>query len=96
MTNSRMVTIAYVVFGLLAGFFLEHVLLSAFSLFSTTQPLDHHLVPAAAPGPGEPKEFPLGHYYRPRGPAAGGFLYAYRNAEKRGPSRRRSSPSCAR
>ena len=76
-----MVTIAYVVFGLLAGFFLEHVLLSAFSVFSTTQPLTTTLFQLPL-GPGEPKEFSwatiIGLLI-----AAGGFFYAYQNVAAR-------------
>src|SRR3954470_7654817 len=43
MTNQRMVVIGYVVLGLLAGFFLEHVFLAAFGGFSPTQPLTRPL-----------------------------------------------------
>ena len=39
MTNSRIVAIAYVVFALLTGFFLEHVIFEVISLFSFTQPM---------------------------------------------------------
>jgi preprotein translocase subunit SecE len=44
MTNSRLVVIAYVVLGLAAGLFLEHVLLLVFGAFSPTQPLTRPLV----------------------------------------------------
>ena len=43
MTNNRLVAIAYVVLGLLAGLFLEHVLLAAFGGFGPTQPLTRPL-----------------------------------------------------
>ncbi len=39
MTNQRMVQIGYVVLAVLAGIFLEHLLLAGFGLFSLTQPL---------------------------------------------------------
>ncbi|MBS2024731.1 MAG: preprotein translocase subunit SecE [Deltaproteobacteria bacterium] len=39
MTNNRIVAFSYVVLALLAGIFLEHVLLGLFSLTSVTQPL---------------------------------------------------------
>src|SRR5436305_839621 len=43
MTNSRMVVIGYVVLGILAGMFLEHVLLAVFGVFGPTQPLTRPL-----------------------------------------------------
>ena len=43
MTNQRLVGIAYVVLALLAGIFLEHVLLAGFGLWSVTQPLTRPL-----------------------------------------------------
>jgi preprotein translocase subunit SecE len=43
MTNQRIVAIGYIVLALLAGFFLEHVLLAAFGSFSVTQPLTRPL-----------------------------------------------------
>jgi preprotein translocase subunit SecE len=44
MTNSRLVVIAYVVLGLTAGLFLEHVLLAVFGAFAPTQPLTRPLM----------------------------------------------------
>jgi preprotein translocase subunit SecE len=43
MTNQRIVAIGYIVLALLAGFFLEHVLLAVFGTFTTTQPLTRPL-----------------------------------------------------
>jgi len=43
MTNTRMVVIGYVVLGILAGMFLEHVLLAVFGVFGPTQPLTRPL-----------------------------------------------------
>ena len=43
MTNNRLVQIGYVVLALLAGLFLEHVLLVAFGNFPITQPLTRPL-----------------------------------------------------
>jgi preprotein translocase subunit SecE len=43
MTNQRIVAIGYIVLALLAGFFLEHVLLAVFGSFSVTQPLTRPL-----------------------------------------------------
>jgi preprotein translocase subunit SecE len=43
MTNSRLVVIGYVVLGLAAGLFLEHVLILVFGAFSPTQPLTRPL-----------------------------------------------------
>ena len=43
MTNTRLVAIGYVVLGLLAGLFLEHVLLIVFGAFAPTQPLTRPL-----------------------------------------------------
>ena len=43
MTNSRVVAVGYVVLGLLAGLFLEHILLAAFGSFGVTQPLTRPL-----------------------------------------------------
>jgi len=43
MTNQRIVAIGYIVLALLAGFFLEHVLLAVFGSFGTTQPLTRPL-----------------------------------------------------
>ena len=43
MTNTRLVAIGYVVLGLAAGLFLEHVLLVAFGAFGPTQPLTRPL-----------------------------------------------------
>ena len=43
MTNTRLVAIGYVVLGLLAGLFLEHVLLVGFGAFGPTQPLTRPL-----------------------------------------------------
>ena len=43
MTNTRTVVIGYVVLGLLAGLFLEHVLLAVFGNFGPTQPLTRPL-----------------------------------------------------
>lgn len=43
MTNARVVAIGYVVLGLLAGFFLEHILLAGFGGFGVTQPLTRPL-----------------------------------------------------
>ena len=43
MTNNRMVAIGYVALALLAGFFLEHVLVAAFGAFGPTQPLTRPL-----------------------------------------------------
>src|SRR3954469_13715997 len=43
MTNQRIVAIGYIVLALLTGFFLEHVLLAAFSTFTFTQPLTRPL-----------------------------------------------------
>jgi len=76
-----MVTIAYVVFALLAGFFLEHVLSSGFSLFSTTQPLTTTLFSVPL-GPGEPKEVSWATIIG-LAISAGGFLYAYRHVAAR-------------
>ena len=56
MTNNRLVGFSFVVFALLGGIFLEHVLLSGFSLFSTTQPLTTTMFQLPL-GPGEPKDF---------------------------------------
>jgi len=56
MTNNRLVVASFVVFALLFGIFLEHVLLSGFSLFSGTQPLTTALFSLPV-GPGEPKDF---------------------------------------
>jgi preprotein translocase subunit SecE len=42
-TNSRLVAIGYVVLGLLAGLFLEHVLLAVLGSFGPTQPLTRPL-----------------------------------------------------
>jgi preprotein translocase subunit SecE len=39
MTNNRLVAISYVVLGVLAGIFLEHLLLAIFGLWGVTQPL---------------------------------------------------------
>jgi preprotein translocase subunit SecE len=39
MTNNRIVQISYVALAVVSGFFLEHVLLALFGLFSATQPL---------------------------------------------------------
>jgi preprotein translocase subunit SecE len=44
MTNTRLVAIGYVVLGLLAGTFLEHVLLAVLGSFGPTQPLTRPLV----------------------------------------------------
>jgi len=81
MTNSRIVTVAYVIFGLLAGFFLEHVLLSAFGLFSATQPLTTTLF-ALPLGPGEPKDFAWATIIG-LALSAAGFIYASRHAATR-------------
>jgi preprotein translocase subunit SecE len=43
MTNQRMIAIGYIVLALLAGFFLEHVLLAGFGGFTVTQPLTRPL-----------------------------------------------------
>jgi preprotein translocase subunit SecE len=43
MTHTRLVAIGIVVLALLAGLFLEHVLLAAFGAFSPTQPLTRPL-----------------------------------------------------
>ena len=43
MTNNRLVAISYVVLGLLAGLFLEHLLVAAFSTWTITQPLTRPL-----------------------------------------------------
>ena len=43
MTNNRLVAISYVVLGLLAGLFLEHLLLAVFGIWSVTQPLTRPL-----------------------------------------------------
>ncbi|GAC1609558.1 MAG: hypothetical protein NVS4B10_25130 [Myxococcales bacterium] len=43
MTNTRIVAIGYVVLGLAAGLFLEHVALVAFGAFGPTQPLTRPL-----------------------------------------------------
>jgi len=43
MTNQRWVAVGYIVFALLAGFFLEHVLLAGFGTFTVTQPLTRPL-----------------------------------------------------
>ena len=43
MTNTRLVAIGYVVLGLAAGLFLEHVLLAVFGSFGPTQPLTRPL-----------------------------------------------------
>lgn len=43
MTNTRLVAIGYVVLGLSAGLFLEHVLLAVFGSFGPTQPLTRPL-----------------------------------------------------
>ena len=56
MTNSRLVGFSFVVFALLGGIFLEHLLLSGFSLFSATQPLTTTMFQLPL-GPGEPKDF---------------------------------------
>ena len=56
MTNNRLVVASFVLFALLFGIFLEHVLLSGFSLFSGTQPLTTTLLSLPV-GPGEPKDF---------------------------------------
>ena len=56
MTNNRLVGFSFVVFALLGGIFLEHLLLSGFSLFSTTQPLTTTLFQLPL-GPGDPKDF---------------------------------------
>jgi preprotein translocase subunit SecE len=44
MTNTRLVAIGYVVLGLAAGTFLEHVLLAVLGSFGPTQPLTRPLV----------------------------------------------------
>jgi preprotein translocase subunit SecE len=44
MTNTRLVAIGYVVLGLAAGTFLEHVLLAVCGAFGPTQPLTRPLV----------------------------------------------------
>ena len=56
MTNNRLVGISVVVFALLGGIFLEHLLLSGFGLFSATQPLTTTLFQLPL-GPGDPKDF---------------------------------------
>jgi preprotein translocase subunit SecE len=56
MTNNRLVIVSYVVFALLAGIFLEHILLAGFSIFSATQPLTTTMFQLPL-GPGEPKDF---------------------------------------
>jgi preprotein translocase subunit SecE len=43
MTDTRLVAIGYVVLALVAGLFLEHVLLLAFGAFGPTQPLTRPL-----------------------------------------------------
>jgi preprotein translocase subunit SecE len=43
MNNQRLVAIGHVVLALLAGFFLEHVLLAVFGTFGVTQPLTRPL-----------------------------------------------------
>ena len=43
MSNTRLVAIGYVVLGIAAGLFLEHVLLAAFGAFGPTQPLTRPL-----------------------------------------------------
>ena len=43
MTNTRLVAIGYVVLGIAAGLFLEHVLLAGFGAFGPTQPLTRPL-----------------------------------------------------
>ena len=43
MTNNRLVAIGYVLLGLFAGLFLEHVLLLAFGASAVTQPLTRPL-----------------------------------------------------
>ena len=43
MTNNRLVVISYVALGLLAGLFLEHLLLAGFGAWSVTQPLTRPL-----------------------------------------------------
>ena len=77
MTNSRIVTIAYVFFGLLAGFFLEHLFISIFGTFSLTQPMTTTMFTVPL-GPGEPKEFSWATIIG-LAISIGGFLYAYRN-----------------
>ena len=81
MTNSRIVAIAYVVFALLTGFFLEHVIFEVISLFSFTQPMRGTLF-AIPLGPGEPKEFTwctiIGLAV-----SAAGYFYAWKNAAAR-------------
>jgi len=44
MTNTRLIAIGYVVLGISAGLFLEHVLLVVFGAFGPTQPLTRPLV----------------------------------------------------
>jgi preprotein translocase subunit SecE len=55
MTNNRLVAFSTVVFALLIGIFLEHVLAALFSLVSLTQPLTTTLFQMPL-GPGEPKD----------------------------------------
>ncbi len=76
-----MVTVAYVIFGLLAGFFLEHVLLSAFGVFSSTQPLTTTMF-ALPLGPGEPKDFSWATIIG-LALSAAAFAYAYNNVAAR-------------
>ena len=56
MSNNRLVAVSYVVCALLAGIFLEHLLLAGFSLFSATQPLTTTMAQIPL-GPGDPKDF---------------------------------------
>ena len=56
MTNNRLVIASFVLFALLFGIFLEHVLLSSFSMLSATQPLTTTLFSLPV-GPGDPKDF---------------------------------------
>jgi preprotein translocase subunit SecE len=73
MTNNRLVALSTVVFGLLAGIFLEHVFLALFGLLSATQPLTTTLFQLPL-GPGEPKDV---SWATVLGLAIGAGLFAY-------------------
>ncbi len=79
MTNNRLVAFFYVVFALVTGIFLEHVLAAGFSLFSLTQPLTTTMFQIPL-GPGEPKDFSWATIIG-LGIAIGAFGYLWRKPE---------------
>ena len=79
MTNNRLVAFSHVVFALLVGTFLEHVLFAVFRLFSATQPLTNTMFQLPL-GPGDPKDFSWAAIIG-LGIGIGGFAWLWKKPE---------------